>query len=214
MGVCAFCEPKKYFKEGNIDRVLYTCEKCYVAVPREPAMRGHLLIVSNKKENGGHIEDITEVRSDEEYETLCEMIRVAAAVSRELKNWDPSIRKVYVLCEGETPHLHFHLKPRREGDEKGDLFLFEKELQESRWVVDPENRESSRMIAIEKGIEKVEKGMFFAKKHEKLIEIGKWIKPYSSALIFYEEMVNELKPVVTRAIENDRKRRGIFESRI
>jgi len=205
VGVCAFCEPEKYFVENGINRVLCTCEKCYVAVPREPAVRGHLIVVSKRKPKGGHIEDITEVKSEEEYEALCEMIRVAAMVSRELKKWDESIRKVYVLCEGETPHLHFHLKPRREGDERGDLFLFEKELQESRWVLDPRSGDNSRMATLEKGLEKIGKGVALAKKHEKLIDMGKWLKSYESALEFYKEMIRELKHIVSKAIKSAHK---------
>ena len=72
---------------------------------------------------------------------------------------------------------HFHLKPRRGGDERGDLFLFEKELQESRWVLDPRGGDNSRLAALEREIEKIEKGVALAKKHEKLMDMVKWLKP-------------------------------------
>nr|MDO8097730.1 HIT domain-containing protein [Candidatus Njordarchaeota archaeon] len=88
MGGCAFCDPEISFKQGNIDRVLYGDDDLYVAIPREPAMRGHLLVVSKK-----HIEDIASV-TEKDWTVLLKMMIVSSVVSKLLMKIDESIKKV------------------------------------------------------------------------------------------------------------------------
>nr|MDO8083121.1 HIT domain-containing protein [Candidatus Freyarchaeota archaeon] len=208
MCACPLCDLEKFKEkdsEGNvINRVLYSDvdEDFYVAIPQEPAMEGHLLVVSKD-----HIKDITEIENRRQLSVLSKMIKVSAKISRELKKWDKSISKVYILCEGETQHLHFHLKPRREREETGDLFLFEKELQESRWVLDSENKSEVRRATLEKGIERIKKGIALAEKHKTLIKMGEWLKPRKEVEEFYKNMIKkELGSTVTDAINSLKKK--------
>jgi len=147
MRECKLCNPDEHFRVGEIDRVLYRGDDFYVAIPRDPAMKDHLLVVSKE-----HVEDITQIEK-QHWRMLSKMIIVSAVISKKLKELDGTIKKVYLLCEGETSHLHFHLKPRREGEETGDLFLFDKELEESRWALDSDNEKEAQRVALEKGIE-------------------------------------------------------------
>jgi len=163
MRECKLCNPDEHFRVGEIDRVLYRGDDFYVAIPRDPAMKDHLLVVSKE-----HVEDITQIEK-QHWRMLSKMIIVSAVISKKLKELDGTIKKVYLLCEGETSHLHFHLKPRREGEETGDLFLFDKELEESRWALDSDNEKEAQRVALEKGIEKT------------LIKMSKWTRSSSKA---------------------------------
>jgi len=106
MRECKLCNPDEHFRVGEIDRVLYRGDDFYVAIPRDPAMKDHLLVVSKE-----HVEDITQIEK-QHWRMLSKMIIVSAVISKKLKELDGTIKKVYLLCEGETSHLHFHLKPR------------------------------------------------------------------------------------------------------
>jgi len=190
MRECKLCNPDEHFRVGEIDRVLYRDDDFYVAIPRDPAMKDHLLVISKE-----HVEDITQIKK-KHWRMLSKMIIVSAVISQKLKELDSTIKKVYLLCEGETPHLHFHLKPRREGEETGDLFLFDKELEESRWALDSDNEKEAQRIALEKGIEKVTKGTAIVEKHKTLIRMSKWTRSSSEAKKFYEETIKRLKNII------------------
>jgi len=98
--------------------------------------------------------------------------------------------------------LHFHLKPRREGEEIGDLFLSGKELEESRWLLDGENKGEARRNTLEKGTERIAKEIALIEKHRELMNLGIWIKSKDQAKEFYVAMIEELKNAVRGLIES------------
>ena len=195
--ICDFLNSKGEDARRIIARIPVNDNEYFcVAIPREPATRGHLLIISSKC-----IKDITHVKV-EDYELLKEMIVAATKVSAALKNWDSSIEKVYLLIQGETQHLHIHLKPRRRGEEKGDLFLFDKELEESRWMLksDNETEESCRRKTLDNGITEVFKGISIIEKHGTLMRSGTWLRSEKEVDEFYDEMIRELSDPVKESL--------------
>jgi len=130
---------KRDLKERLIHRS--TDDSYWVGVPREPATFGHLIAISWK----GHQEqDITDKGLFMDRGHIGQMIRTIHDIAYEMKTSltmtgeadEKECRKVYLVSECETENFpfYFHLIPRFEGDKKGHLYLFQKELEEARWI--------------------------------------------------------------------------------
>ena len=139
--ICPFCLYER--GKGGIpeERIFYEDLGCgfYIVFPEEPAMPGHLLVVLRTPPYlDSHITDITDERLTGRPHLLGRLMRGVHGAARALKEHfneqgDP-VERVYIVsqCDGAS-HLHFHLKPRRKGEETGDLFLLQKEMEEARW---------------------------------------------------------------------------------
>jgi diadenosine tetraphosphate (Ap4A) HIT family hydrolase len=117
----------------------------WIVVPQEPAVFGHLLVIS--WEDLGE-QDITDEGLFTDLMHMQSIIRMIHEVTLKMKNHLTSdgtasgrkCEKVYLISECESPDLpfHFHLIPRFQNDRKGHFYLFEKELEEARWMVGKE----------------------------------------------------------------------------
>jgi len=83
-------------------------------------------------------------------------------------------KKVYLVSECETKNFpfHFHLIPRFECEKTGNLFLFEKELEEARWM-SKEDREEAK---IQDGFGRVAEAEAILDYHRWLLLANRWIK--------------------------------------
>jgi len=193
---CHFC---KY--EANGKKLDYENKYFYVVVPKEPAMYGHILIVS-KKMSDKHAEDITDIDNLKE-DQLKAMIVAAQKLSwlmkKELKKDNGKrVRKVYVITQCETPHFHFHLKPRYENEYEGeyavpgDAFLCLKELEEARW----HKNESNNISANVKGLERIQKIELGLCKHKMLINSKIWARPDEERKAFIDEIKKHMDGLI------------------
>lgn len=112
-------------------------ENPWVYVPREPATFGHLIVAAGKCYED--IGDKSLLQDTDHMKQIMNVISELASVTKEhLKRNGKKCERVYVVSECDTPnlHLHFHLIPRFQGDKKGHMFLFERELEEARWKLE------------------------------------------------------------------------------
>jgi len=129
---------KQKMTPNKIERL--STEGYWIVVPREPATFGHLLVVSWKglRED----QDITDKGLFEDEVHMKEIMKVihklAFTMKEQLQYQGKRCERVYVatLCETSKFPFHFHLIPRFEGDRQGFAYLFEKELEEARWMFD------------------------------------------------------------------------------
>lgn len=182
--ICDFCEKKEEFRERMIKGYEANVDKPWVCVSREPATFGHLLVASGIGYSG-----ISDDRLARDPEHLKEMMRliseITSKMNKNLKLNGRECEKVYVVtqCETRNLHLHFHLIPRFEGDNTGNIFLFEKELEEARWMLDSDEkgkvREACDRIAIAERILNC---------HKNLIRSRKWARPNEERKRFVQEI--------------------------
>jgi len=190
MNDCPFC---KFIENGR--KLNYENEYLYTVVPREPAMYGHILVVS-KKLGYKHVEDITDPTLTTEQ--LKAMVTAVQKLSRLIKEnltyKGKCVKKVYVLTQCELPHFHFHLKPRYEREESGDKFLYLKELEEERWIVSDTDGDRKN----KQGIKKIQQMKMKLNAYEKLIDSNKWARPNRKRIFFIERIRKKLNDLIEK----------------
>lgn len=136
-------------------------------------MYGHVLVVS-KNQTSEHVKDITDSKlSKEQLKSMIVVTQLLAQwMKRELSYRGKSIEKVYILSQCETPHFHFHLKPRYQGEETGDVFLCLKELEEARWETENSHSVDKNLEGLGR-LKKIELGLC---KHREMISDGQWAR--------------------------------------
>jgi hypothetical protein len=89
--------------------------------------------------------------------------------------------KVYLVSECETKGFpfHFHLIPRFEAEKQGNVFLLEKELEESRWM-DKDQNENQRIIDIES----------ILSYYKPIFQSGSWKRSKEEQMRYIGEMKN------------------------
>ncbi len=170
-------------------------ESYWVIVPDKPANSGHLLVISWKGYG-----DITDEGLFEDENHMQEIMEVIRDVTRKMQDFltDSEGNKcvrVYVVSECETKNFpfHFHLIPRFEGDETGHMFLFEKEFEEARWIVEKDRKEGmteedQKEDKIRKGNHKIKTAEGILNDHKKLLSSNKWARPNEEREKFIEEI--------------------------
>lgn len=118
MSSCAFCN----IAEGNVPTFFVpTLEprKTLAFIPLRPAVFGHLLVIPRS-----HAESLWDVSDIELWATVTEVRRFAELAAERF--WTTGVNVVLNngADAGQTiPHVHFHVLPRKPGDELGDLPL-------------------------------------------------------------------------------------------
>lgn len=190
MNNCPFC---RYQNNGR--KLDYDNKYFYLVVPREPAMYGHVLVVS-KNQNDKHAEDIADPRLSQEQ--LKSMIIATQLLSRwmkkELKYQGKRIEKVYVLTQCETPHFHFHLKPRYENEDSGDLFLCFKELEELSWCTENSQSAEKNREGL-KRLQEIELGLC---KHKTMLNLGQWARENPEREKFVEKIEKKVNDLINK----------------
>lgn len=150
----------------------------WVVVPREPATFGHLLVVSWKGNEGQDIADKGLFTDSKHMQSMMAVIHeIASNMSKSLTSNGAAdgrkCEKVYIatLCETKDFPFHFHLIPRYEGQNTGFLFLFERELQEARWMLD--NNEEDKTLD---GFYRVGQSEGMLNYHRHLLSSHEWTK--------------------------------------
>jgi diadenosine tetraphosphate (Ap4A) HIT family hydrolase len=189
---CIFCDPNGYTQEERdeiINRIIaredtiqkirdgeMNCIPPFVLIPREPASIGHVLVVSGKPYS-----DIGDPRFKLEHqkEIMNLITALASTMKKSLKSGRKNCRKVYLVSECENPilHLHFHLIPNFDGDHQGHLFLFEKELEEARWVV---NKDEKKAEVVQEGCKRIGQIAGILGYYDRLLAEKSWTKDDSS----------------------------------
>lgn len=192
--VCKFCKNRSEFEDRVIKGYEPKGKTPWAYVPREPATFGHAVVVAG--EPYLDICDQTMPEGEERFvpkhlQEMMKMIRELALKMRSLEYNGKKCEKVYVITECETPdlHLHFHLIPRFEGERKGHVFLFEKELEEARWMLGNDTNENKiRDAYYSLG---VVKGMLDF--HKNLIRSNKWTRLNADRVRLIEDIRERLK---------------------
>ena len=170
MSDCPFC---KYQNNGK--KLDYQNEYFYIVVPREPAMYGHVLVVS-KNQDDKHVEDIADPKlSQKQLKSMIVATQILSKwMKKELCHRGKHVEKVYVLteCDNENSHFHFHLKPRYANEETGDVFLCLKELEEARWTTEDSQTTNRNLEGFER-LQRIELGLC---KHRNMIKNGRWTR--------------------------------------
>lgn len=179
------------------DRIIKRAESYRVFVPHCSATFGHLVVVSWK----GY-EDISDADLVEDIPHQKEIMKLICNLASEMKKSLTSngtekgkkCKKVYVVSECETDNFpfHFHLIPRFEGDSKGHEFLFEKELEEARWMLEDDTREG-KLLDMYRRLGKTE-GVL--NHHKNLIRSNRTPKPNGDR----ENMISLIKETIDRIV--------------
>lgn len=163
------------------DRVIRASpdDSFWVVVPNRPANFGHLLIVSWKS-RGSH--DIVDENLFEDSKHMQNLMNAAHELASKMMGHLTSngkangkrCEKVYIVSECETPDFpfHFHLIPRFRDDNKGHFYLFEKEIEEMRWMIDETNEKEK----CKDGLRIVRKTEASLQAHKRLISSNKWAR--------------------------------------
>lgn len=183
---CIFCYPDRDMESRMIEG--YGEGENWVVVPRQIATLGHLLVVTKK-----HYNDISDAELSREVlenvtttiQKLCRNMMKKPLTTPKGKK----VKKVYVLTQCETPHLHFQVIPRYEGDMNGNLFLFERELQETRCQLENESREDTNL----KGRRRIHQMERILKDHKSLILSDTWVRDTNEVKKLIEETKTEIE---------------------
>jgi len=191
---CILCYP-----EGNIKNIIKGYEpdaereNPWVFVPREPEAFGHLVVVAGK-----HYLDISDKELAKDTKHLIQMLKLISKLCVKMKKhlkFDERVcKKVYVstLCETDNMHLHFHLIPRFDGDRTGFKYLFEKELEGTRWMLQDSNIENK----IRKGYYTTLDAGTIIDFHKYLFSSNKWVRSNEDR----ESFINEIKKKIEEII--------------
>jgi len=172
-------ELMKDFEET--DRVIRASpdDSYWVVVPNRPTNFGHLLIISWKSGGSHGIEDEKLFEDSRHMQNLMNAVHELASkmkshLTSNGKANGKRCEKVYIVSECETPDFpfHFHLIPRFEDDNKGHFYLFEKELEEARWMVDETNGNEK----CKDGLQRIRNTETCLQAHRRLISSNKWAK--------------------------------------
>lgn len=187
---------KENLHSRKIER--YCKNECYwVVIPREPATFGHLLVISWKGYDENE-QDITDEGLFEDKNHMQEIMEVIRDLTRVMKESltdlkERRCKRVYVVneCETENFPFHFHLIPRFEGDTTGNLFLFERELEEARWMVQKDQKESK----IRDGCCRIGTTEGILNHHKYLIWSNEWAKSNEEREEFIEEIKAKIEQI-------------------
>lgn len=174
-------------------------EKSWMYVPREPATFGHLIVVSGK-----HYEDISDKRLVNDAEQQKELMRIVVELCSKMEESltykGEKCEKIYVVTECETPnlHLHFHLLPRFRSDKNGHMFLFEKELEEARWMLENNDKEEKKEDKIRDMHNRIGVAEGFLDFHKYLICSNKWVKSNDARDKFIKEIKEEIERILEK----------------
>jgi diadenosine tetraphosphate (Ap4A) HIT family hydrolase len=191
MSGCHFCD-----YQNNGRKLNYENEHFYLAVPREPAMYGHVLVVS-KKTGDGHAEDIADPKlSPEQLKSMVTAVQLLARwMKNEIRYEGKDIKKVYVLTQCETPHFHFHLKPKYKGDESGDVFLCLKELDELSWITSESQTKEDKCIEGLKRLQRIELGLC---EHRDTMNKGLWARENTERMAFTDKIATDMEALIKK----------------
>ncbi|HKL23896.1 MAG TPA: HIT domain-containing protein [Candidatus Nanoarchaeia archaeon] len=116
MSDCVFCEIGK----GNIkSNKIYENEKFFSIPDKNQKIKGHSLVISKE-----HFETIKDIRND----FGNELLEAIQKTMEKLSNEDNPIEGFNVVnnCGGQAGqvinHVHFHILPRREGEEPPKVY--------------------------------------------------------------------------------------------
>jgi len=172
-------------------------ESHWVVIPREPANFGHLLVISWKGYDENE-QDITDEGLFEDNNHMQEIMEVIREVTQVMKKSLTDLKgreckRVYVVSECETKRFpfHFHLIPRFEGDKEGHMFLFEKEIEEARWMVEKDRKEDK----IRDGCCRIGTMEGILNYHKYLIWSNEWVKSKEEREKFIEEIKAKIKEI-------------------
>jgi len=119
---------------------------------------------------------------------------LSVKMKKRLKFDGRECKRVYVstLCETENMHLHFHLIPRFDGDRMGFKYLFERELEATRWMLSDSNVENR----IHEGYYKILDAGTIIDYHKYLFSSSKWIKSSDDRVSFINEIKKKIEEIV------------------
>ncbi|MFB0544340.1 MAG: HIT family protein [Asgard group archaeon] len=153
-------------------------DKPWVFVPQDPGTFGHLVVVSGKC-----YKDISDWQLMKDKKQLGKIMAVISTLASKMKllNYNgKKCEKIYVLsqCEYRDFHLHFHLYPRFKGDNIGNVFLIEKELEEARWIINDKNEDEKKKKEdkIGNGRKRIEQVRNILNHNEELIQKDEWAR--------------------------------------
>jgi len=174
-------------------------EDPWVLVNEKPGTFGHLVVVTGKCLDCADLSSEKWQEDDNlEYlkRTLDLINRLCSCMVGHLKSSDGKIcEKVYVVsqCETQGFHLHFHLYPRFKCEDTGNIFLFEKELEEARWVKEDENRDDKVLD----GCCRVAKTRKIYESHKSLILRNSWAKNNDKREVYVRKTKEEIEKILT-----------------
>lgn len=196
---CICCHPDAELKESMVKGLEYdeNRKNSWVFVPREPANFGHLVVVSGK-----HYEDISDKGLMKDTKCLKELLtlinKLATRIKLYLAKNGKRCKKVYVstLCETKNFHLHFHLIPRFEGEKSGFFFLFDKELEETRWLLKNDTVEGK----IHDGYVYIGAANGLLRFHEGLIQSNKWARSNEEREDYIQNTKTEIEEILKKPL--------------
>ncbi len=93
---------KSHFPKPFKNAIIYKDDKLYACLSNSPIIRGHVVVVWNKKVKDLHL------LSRKDYEYLMDRVNdIRKAMMKALE-----VKKVYLLYMDEISHVHWHLVPR------------------------------------------------------------------------------------------------------
>lgn len=187
-------------------------EDYWVVVPREPATKGHLPVISWKGQ--AENQDIADEELFKDAEHMKEILKLihklVHVMKQQLKNNGRRCERVYVatLCETKDFPFHFYLVPRFEGDRRGFAYLFERELEEARWIFDCnekcetdcrsffEQKCSNRYDKIVESSGRIVDAECVLRKHKNLICSDKWVRSNEERKNFVRLVKEEMERIL------------------
>jgi len=160
---CWMCKKSEYRildKEVRIKRILDEDKDCYIIVPRDPLIFGHVLIVLKKHRN---------TLKDAILDELNLLNKQVLKWSKILTEAFDDCKNVYLTCLNDEHHLHYHLFPVRDKEKPGCGCGH-------KWLGDHEGRISKKLFENCCKAEKESRGAYirktvkFLKKQKRLFE--------------------------------------------
>ena len=116
MGKCIFCKISQ--GEIKVERI-YENENFFSIFDVNPIAEGHSLVVSKK-----HFETSLDIPNKLGSELLDCIKETANKLMKKYNSNGFNITSNNFKSAGQVvPHVHFHMLPRKEGDDKGGIFL-------------------------------------------------------------------------------------------
>lgn len=174
-------------------------EDPWVLVNEKPGTFGHLVVVTGKCLDCADLSSKKWQEDDNlQYlkRTLDLINRLCSCMVGQLKSPDnKTCKKVYVVsqCETQGFHLHFHLYPRFECEDTGNIFLFEKELEEARWVKEGESMDNNVLD----GCCRVAKTRKIYEFHKLLISTNRWARNNEKRKAYVKKTKEKIEKILT-----------------
>ncbi|MGA2682014.1 MAG: hypothetical protein ABSF44_09475 [Candidatus Bathyarchaeia archaeon] len=182
------------FKEAFAGRVIHRSRdnSVWAVVPDRPASFGHVMIVSWKSIRENDISDEGLFINSTHFQ---EIMLVAHNLAFQMKahltsngeSTGKKCTKVYMVSECETEHFpfHIHLYPRFGRDNKGNLFLLEKELEEARWLTSGQVEGQ-----YDEGTSRIRKAKAVLKHQKMLIQSKEWVRSNETRQEFVQKITD------------------------